>query len=93
MTKQASTTLPGTVDKIVKPPAPGEHEQAQIAVDGADRIYKEIRIKNALTDDLGHEVRLEPDDKVKVTIASEPIRSGRDEAAHKDHDEKTRRPS
>jgi hypothetical protein len=90
MNKKASTTLPGTVDKIVKPPAPGKREQAQIAVDGADRIYKEIRIENALTDDLGHEVRLEPDDKVKVTIASEPepIRSGRHEAAHKDHDEK-----
>jgi hypothetical protein len=88
MAKKASTTLPGTVDKIVKPPAPGEREQAQIAVDGADRIYKEIRIENALTDDHGHEVRLEPDDKVKVTITSESIRSGRDEAAHKDHDEK-----
>jgi protein involved in polysaccharide export with SLBB domain len=79
MDKKASTTLPGTVDKILKPPAPGEREQAQIAVEGADSIYKDIRIENALTDDLGHEVRLEPGDKVKVTITSEPepIRFGK----------------
>jgi hypothetical protein len=89
MNKKASTTLPGSVDKIVKPPATGEREQAQIAVEGADRIYKEIRIENALTDDLGHEVRLEPGDKVKVTIASEPepIPFGR-HGSHKGHDAK-----
>jgi hypothetical protein len=72
MNKKASTTLPGTVDKIVKPRAPGKREQAQIEVEGADHIYKEIRIENALTDDLGQEVRMEPGDKVNVTITSEP---------------------
>jgi protein involved in polysaccharide export with SLBB domain len=70
--QKTSTTLPGTVDKIVKPRFPSKREQAQIAVEGADLIYKEIRIENALIDDLGQEVRLEPGDKVKVTIASEP---------------------
>jgi protein involved in polysaccharide export with SLBB domain len=71
MNKKASTTLPGTVDKIVKPRALGKREQAQIEVEGADHIYREIRIDNALTDDLGQQVRLEPGDKVNVTIASE----------------------
>lgn len=95
MDKKASTTLPGTVDKIVKPPAPGKREQAQILVEGADQIYKEIRIENALTNDLGQEVRLEPGDKVRVTIASElePSRFERHEVAQKDHDEGPRRPS
>jgi hypothetical protein len=64
-------------------------------VEGADQIYKEIRIENALTDDLGQEVRMEPGDKVNVTIASEPepIRLERHEVAHKDHDEIPRRHS
>jgi hypothetical protein len=92
MNKKASTTLPGTVDKIVKPRAPGEREQAQIEVEGADHIYKEIRIENALTDDLGQEVRMEPGDKVNITIASgrSPVRCERHEVAHKDQDERPR---
>jgi hypothetical protein len=79
MDKNASTTLPGKVDKIVKPPTRGEPEQAQIGVDGADQKYKDIRIENALTDGLGHEVHLEPGAKVKVTITKdpEPIRFGK----------------
>jgi hypothetical protein len=79
MDKKASTTLPGTVDKIVKPPSRSEPEKAQIAVEGADQKFKDIRIENALTDGLGEEVHLEPGAKVKVTIASEPepIRFGR----------------
>jgi hypothetical protein len=79
MDKKASTTLPGTVDKIVKPTARAEPEKAQIAVEGADHKFKDIRIENALTDGLGEEVHLEPGAKVKVTITSdpEPIRFGK----------------
>jgi hypothetical protein len=79
MDKRASTTLPGTVDKIVKPPTRGEPEKAQIGVDGADQKFKDIRIENALTDGLGQEVHLEPGAKVKVTITkdTEPIRFGK----------------
>jgi hypothetical protein len=77
--KKASTTLPGTVDKIVKPPSQSEPEKAQIGVEGADHEYKDIRIENALTDGLGEEVRLESGAKVKVKITSEPepIRFGK----------------
>jgi hypothetical protein len=74
MDKKASVILPGTVDRIIKPPARGEHERVQIGVEGADHIYKDIRIENTLTDDLGQKVRLEPGAKVQVTIASEPDR-------------------
>jgi hypothetical protein len=95
MNKKASVTLPGTVDKIVKPGFRGKREQAQIGVEGADQIYKEIRIDNALTDDLGQEVPMEPGDKVNVTIALEPdpIRFDRHQLAHESHDEKPRRHS
>jgi hypothetical protein len=79
MDKKASTTLPGTVDKIVKSPARGEPEKAQIAVEGADQKFKDIRIENALTDGLGQEVQLESGAKVKVKITTEPepIRFGK----------------
>jgi hypothetical protein len=78
MNKKVSTTLPGTVDRILKPAARGKPEMVQIGVEGADHIYKDIRIENTLTDDLGQEVRLESGSKVDVTIASElgTIRSG-----------------
>jgi hypothetical protein len=64
MDKKASTSLPGTVDKIVKAASPAEPEKAQIAVEGADHKYKDIRIENALTDGLGEEVQLQPGAKV-----------------------------
>ena len=50
-----STTLPGTVAKIIKPIDPNEPEKAQINVDGADELYREIRVPNALKDDEGNE--------------------------------------
>jgi len=72
MTPKPSTTLPGTVEKIIKPPHPSEPEKAQIAVEGADHLYKELRIENNLTDDDGNEVRLKQGAKVDVTVAAEP---------------------
>jgi hypothetical protein len=58
MTEKASTTLPATVEKIIKPIAPGKNEKAQIAVEGADHLYREIRIENTLTNENGKKVRL-----------------------------------
>jgi hypothetical protein len=58
MTEKPSATLPGTVEKIIKSPHPSEPEKAQITVEGADELYKEIRIVNNLTDENGDEVRL-----------------------------------
>jgi len=72
MTPKPSTTLPGTVEKIIKPTHPSEPEKAQIAVEGADHLYKELRIENNLTDDEGNEVRLKQGAKVDVTVAAEP---------------------
>jgi hypothetical protein len=37
---------------------PSEPDKAEIAVDGADDLYKEIRIENTLTDEDGNEVSL-----------------------------------
>jgi len=72
MTDKPSTTLPGTVEKIIKSPYPSEPEKAQIAIEGADHLYKEIRIENTLTDENGNEVRLKPGAEVEVTVEADP---------------------
>jgi hypothetical protein len=72
MPEKAQTTLPRTVNKIVKSRSPGECEKAEIRVEGADHLYKEIRIDNALTDTSGQEVQLKPGAKVAVTIKAGP---------------------
>src|ERR1700686_1033257 len=53
--EQPSTTMPGTVDKII-PPRQGKPEKAQIAVDGADHQHRDLRIEKTLTDEHGDEV-------------------------------------
>lgn len=70
--KKASTKLPGTVEKVIKPhPHSGEPEKAQIAVEGADHLYRELRVPNKLTDDEGHPVKLQEGEVVEVKIESE----------------------
>ena len=72
MTEKPSATLPGTVEKIIKSPHPSDPEKAQIAVEGADELYKEIRIVNNLTDENGDEVSLKQGAKVEVTVEASP---------------------
>ena len=61
-------TLPGVVEKIVKPINPKEPEKAQISIQGADDLYKEIRVENTLENAAGEKVRLKPGAEVDVTI-------------------------
>jgi hypothetical protein len=72
MRKKPKKTLPGKVEKIIKSPLPDEPEKAQIEVDGADELYKEIRIENKLTDEKGDDVQLKQDADVDVTVEAEP---------------------
>src|SRR5271154_7554185 len=71
MTEKLSTTLPGTVEKIIKSPYPSEPEKAQIAIEGAEDLYREIRIENTLTDENGNNVRLKRGAEVEVTVEAE----------------------
>jgi hypothetical protein len=71
MSEKPTASLPGTVEKIIKPPIPNEPEKAQIAVEGADYLYREIRIENSLTNEDGEEVSLKPGAQVKVTVEAE----------------------
>jgi hypothetical protein len=72
MSEKPSTTLPATVEKIITSPSSWEPEKAQISVEGADHLYRELRIENTLTDENGHKVRLKPGAEIEVTIEAPP---------------------
>jgi hypothetical protein len=71
MPEKPSATLPGTVEKIIESRIPSEPDKAQINVEGADHLYREIRIDNTLTDEHGEEVSLKPGAHVEVTVQAE----------------------
>jgi hypothetical protein len=64
----ASVTLPGTVEKVIKSPDPNEPDKAQISVEGADELYREIRIDNTLQNEKGEDVVLKLGAEVDVTV-------------------------
>jgi hypothetical protein len=70
-TDKPSVTLPGTVEKIIKPVTPDVPEKAQISIAGAEELYKEIRIDNVMQDENGEQVKLKPGAEVEVTVAAE----------------------
>jgi hypothetical protein len=70
MSEKPSTTLLGTVEKIMESPLPGKPDRAQILIEGADHSYQEIRIENTLTGENSEEVHLKPGAKVRVTVRS-----------------------
>jgi hypothetical protein len=72
MADKPSTTKLGIVQKIIKPFMPGTPEKAEIAVEEADDLYKEIRIENRLTDENGEEVALQRGAQVELTIEADP---------------------
>ena len=71
MSEMTSVTFAGTVDKIIVSPQPNEPEKAQISIEGADDLYKEIRIENSLTDENGKEVSLKKGAEVEVTVEAD----------------------
>ena len=69
---QAKVTLPAIVEKIIPPIASNHPETAQIAIDGAEELYKEIRVENTLKDDEGNSFALKKEAEVEVTIKADP---------------------
>jgi hypothetical protein len=61
-------TLPGIVGKIISSPLTNEPDKAEITVEGADDLYKEIRIDNVLENSDGEAVKLEAGDHVDVVV-------------------------
>jgi hypothetical protein len=73
--EKPSVTLPGTVERVIESPHPSMPEKAEIAVEGADELYQEIRIENTLTDANGDEVRLKEGAHVEVTVEAEVLQT------------------
>ena len=73
--EQPSTTMPGTVKKIIPSPHTSQPEKAQIAVDGTDQRYRNLRIENTLTDEHGDDVRLKKGVHVDVTVTAKADRN------------------
>jgi hypothetical protein len=69
MAKKSKVTKPGVVEKIIK--SPYEPEKAQIGIEGADHLYREIRIDNALEDENGKKVKLKERAKVDVVVEAD----------------------
>jgi hypothetical protein len=69
-----STTMPGTVRKIIPSPRPSQPEKAQITVVGADQRHRNLRFENTLTDEHGEDVKLKKGAHVDVTITENPER-------------------
>lgn len=80
-TEKAAVTLPGTVEKIIPPAFPSDPEKAQVAVEGADDLYRELRVENTLTSESGEEVKLKPGAKVEVTIEADSKATAKKTAA------------
>ena len=70
--EKATVTLPGTVEKIIPSIHPGDPEKAQITVEGAEDLYREIRVDNTLQDAAGQPVKLKKGAEVDVTIEAHP---------------------
>jgi hypothetical protein len=68
--EQPSTSVPGTVYKIIPSGHSRRPEKAQIAVDRADHRDGDFRIDNTLTDEHGDDVRLKKGGHVEVTVTA-----------------------
>jgi hypothetical protein len=68
--ERTAVTLPGTVEKIIPANIVGP-EKAQISVEGAEDLYRELRVENTLQDENGKEMKLKPGAHVEVTIEAD----------------------
>jgi hypothetical protein len=73
--EQPSTTMLGIVEKIIPSTLPSRSEKAQIAVDGPDQQYRDLRIENTLSDEHGDEVRLKKGAHAVVTVTAKDVNS------------------
>jgi hypothetical protein len=68
-----STIMPGIVAKLIPTVGPSQPEKAQIAVEGADLGYRNLRIENSLTDEHGDEVKLKQGAHVEIIVEAKDL--------------------
>jgi len=68
--EEPSTSMPGTVRKIIPPERASQPEKAQISVDAVDKKYRDLRIENRLTNEHGDDVKLKKGGRVDVTVTA-----------------------
>jgi hypothetical protein len=68
--EQPSTTMPGIVSKIIPSRNMSQPEKAQIAVNGTDQRYRNLRIENTLTDEHGDDLKLKKGAHVDITVTA-----------------------
>jgi hypothetical protein len=73
--EQPSSTMPGTVDKVIPSLRPGHPGEAHIAVAGGNRPHRNFRIENTLTDEHGDDVKLKKGAHVEVAVTAKTSRS------------------
>jgi hypothetical protein len=61
----------GTVQKVIKPAVPSEPEKAQITIEEADDLYREIRIENVVSDEKGDRASLKQGAEVDVIVEAD----------------------
>jgi hypothetical protein len=71
MHDDAASSLPGTVEKIIKP-IRGEAEKVQIAIQSGDDPKQKIRIANILVDTRGEAVSLKRGAVVQIVVRPKP---------------------
>jgi len=70
MTKKRKK-LHGTVQKVIKPAFSHEKEKAEIGIEEADELYRELRVENVLTDADGNQVSLKQGAEVDVVVEAD----------------------
>jgi hypothetical protein len=71
--ERPSTTMAGTVDKIIPRRIRSDPETAQIVLDGTENRYRSLRIENTLTDEHGDHVSLKKGAHVEVTVTTKDV--------------------
>ena len=61
----------GKVQKVIKPADPDDSEKAEIHIDEADDLYREVRVENVLENDKGEKVALKPGAEVDVIVEAD----------------------
>jgi len=71
MSTRSGVTMDAKVQKIIKSPDPRIPDKAEIGIERADELYREIRIENTLTDEQGNQVELKQGAHVDVTVEAD----------------------